>query len=88
MAEEKKGFWGRLVAGLNKTRNNIVPITALFILKVSDLPPRLAYCLPRADCPTEHNTFSEYKIGIILYLYLFFCPTAIGVSITFKAYSA
>ena len=24
MAEEKKGFWGRLVAGLNKTRNNIV----------------------------------------------------------------
>ena len=24
MAEEKKGFWGRLVAGLNKTRSNIV----------------------------------------------------------------
>lgn len=24
MAEEKKGFWGRLVAGLNKTRDNIV----------------------------------------------------------------
>ena len=24
MAEEKKGFWGRLVAGLNKTRYNIV----------------------------------------------------------------
>ena len=24
MADEKKGFWGRLVAGLNKTRDNIV----------------------------------------------------------------
>ena len=24
MAEEKKGFWGRLVEGLNKTRDNIV----------------------------------------------------------------
>ena len=24
MSEEKKGFWGRLVAGLSKTRDNIV----------------------------------------------------------------
>ena len=24
MAEEKKGFWGRLVSGLSKTRDNIV----------------------------------------------------------------
>ena len=45
---------------------------ALFMLKDSDSPPRLAYCLHRADCPAEHNTFSEYKIGIILYLYLLF----------------
>ena len=24
MSEEKKGFWGRLVSGLSKTRDNIV----------------------------------------------------------------
>ena len=24
MSDEKKGFWGRLVSGLSKTRNNIV----------------------------------------------------------------